>query len=384
MVTAGVQPPQLLLVLLLLAAAADSRRSVNWFNSGGGWTIGTDGLNFSSWLAAHGPSSPSPAITGTMPCCGCWGVNATTGIFNSSPRCARANAAAGPSADWAAAQAAGLTIEPTGSLPPPFLLNESWLLPGSLDSAVAMVESAGWTGFGIDNEDWIGKGSPTSPRLPEQFRRFLGNLSKVMGAAKKTVVIDVCSTWHGDIGGPEHLADYAKAAPGIRFLDMGEYFSDDTNSFYTKLPALKQMLPLPAIAPAVGLTAAAGHKNASCGGWPQCANVTDKACGCIDYKWNHTAFSAFVREVERLGISEIDVWRQDMTPPPGTTASIPDWLLSELAGFLKRGEELELEEGDEDRVLSVLNPGYGGRASPSKGRRARERARAPDSTEAAP
>ena len=92
-----------------------------------------------------------------------------------------------------------------------------------------------------------------------------------MTAAKKTVVVDVCSTWHGDIGGPEHLADYAKAAPGIRFLDMGEYYSDDTNSFYTKLPALKQMLPLPAIAPAVGLTAAAGHKNASCGGWPQCA-----------------------------------------------------------------------------------------------------------------
>ena len=85
--------------------------------------------------------------------------------------------------------------------------------------------------------------------------------------------------------------------------------------------------------------------------WPQCANVTDKACGCIDYKWNHTAFSAFVREVERLGINEIDVWRQDMTPPPGTTASIPDWLLSELVGFLKRGEELE--EGDEDRRMVI-------------------------------
>ena len=97
---------------------------------------------------------------------------------------------------------------------------------------------------------------------------------------------------------------------------------------------------------------------------------------------NHSAFAAFVREVEALGINEIDVWRNDLTPPPGTTAHIPDWLLSELAGFLKRGEELE--EGDEDRVLSVLNPGYGGRASPSKGRRARERARAPGSAEAAP
>ena len=90
---------------------------------------------------------------------------------------------------------------------------------------------------------------------------------------------------------------------------------------------------------------------------------------------NHSAFAAFVREVEALGINEIDVWRNDLTPPPGTTAHIPDWLLSELAGFLKRGEELE--EGDEDRVLSALNPGYGGRASPSKGRRARERVRAP-------
>ena len=59
-------------VLLLRAAAADSRRSVSWFTSGGYWPTGTDGLNFSSWLAAHGPGSAAPAITGTQPCCGCW------------------------------------------------------------------------------------------------------------------------------------------------------------------------------------------------------------------------------------------------------------------------------------------------------------------------
>ena len=49
-----------------------------------------------------------------------------------------------------------------------------------------------------------------------------------------------------------------------------------------------------------------------------------------------------------------------MTPPPGTTASIPEWLLSELAGFLKRGEETNAEPFDEDRdrMLSALNPGY--------------------------
>ena len=49
-----------------------------------------------------------------------------------------------------------------------------------------------------------------------------------------------------------------------------------------------------------------------------------------------------------------------MTPPPGTTASIPEWLLSELAGFLKRGEETNAEPFGEDRerMLSALNPGY--------------------------
>lgn len=194
---AGTPRLQRALVLLLLAAATDSRRSVNWFTSGGYWPTGTDGLNFSAWLAAHGPGSAAPAITGTQPCCGCWGVNATSGVFSSG--CAAANAKSAPARHaHAVARAAGLTIEPTGILPAPFLLNESWLLPGSLDSAVAMVESAGWTGLAIDNEDYIGKGSASSPRLPEQFRRFLGNLTKVMTAAKKTVVVDVCSTWHGD------------------------------------------------------------------------------------------------------------------------------------------------------------------------------------------
>ena len=64
--------------------------------------------------------------------------------------------------------------------------------------------------------------------------------------------------------------------------------------------------------------------------------------------------------MEALGVNEIDIWREDMTPPPGTTASIPEWLLSELAGFLKRGEETNAEpfDEDQDRILSALNPGY--------------------------
>ena len=53
-----------------------SKRRVNWFNAGGEWTVGQDGLDLAGWLAAHGPASKAPAITGTMPCCGCWNVTA--------------------------------------------------------------------------------------------------------------------------------------------------------------------------------------------------------------------------------------------------------------------------------------------------------------------
>jgi len=35
----------------------------------------------------------------------------------------------------------------------------------------------------------------------------------------------------------------------------------------------------------------------------------------------------------------MQVWRQDMTPPPGTIPSIPPWLITELAGFLARGKK---------------------------------------------
>ena len=47
---------------------------------------------------------------------------------------------------------------------------------------------------------------PRTNEMPEMFRRLLGNLSKVMTAANKSVVVDICSTWKGDIVGPSHLA----------------------------------------------------------------------------------------------------------------------------------------------------------------------------------
>jgi sialidase-1 len=51
----------------------------------------------------------------------------------------------------------GLTIEPTGAFPPSFVLSEGWLLPGSLESAVALLEREGWDGLAVDNEDLVPK-----------------------------------------------------------------------------------------------------------------------------------------------------------------------------------------------------------------------------------
>eukprot|EP01051_Picozoa_sp_SAG22_P019690 SAG22_NODE_3714_length_1562_cov_1.432673_1_plen_336_part_00 len=160
---------------------------------------------------------------------------------------------------------------------------------------------------------------PKPSELPEMFRRLLGNLSEVMTAANKTVVVDITSTWKGDIGGPSHLAGYADAAAtNVRFMDMAEYFAHgfETGGVNAQLADLKNKYfsaagQLHMIAPAVGMTEMPGHENASCGGWPQCANVSNPRCGCIDYGWNQSALAAFVAEVERLGIREIDVWRQD-------------------------------------------------------------------------
>jgi hypothetical protein len=65
-----VQLPACTLLLLALAlilnldTVAVTTRRVNWFNSGGDWTIGVDGLDFAGWLHHYGPASASPAITG--------------------------------------------------------------------------------------------------------------------------------------------------------------------------------------------------------------------------------------------------------------------------------------------------------------------------------
>ena len=73
----------------------------------------------------------------------------------------------------------------------------------------------------------------------------------------------------------------------------------------TALP-MARLLPLQMAVPAVGLTEMPGHENASCGGWPQCANLTDPKCGCLVYGWNETSLRAFIADAVAAGVFKDD------------------------------------------------------------------------------
>jgi hypothetical protein len=51
--------------------------------------------------------------------------------------------------------AAGITVVPTGAFAPNYVMSESWMLPGALESAVTLATKMGWDGLAIDNEEWF-------------------------------------------------------------------------------------------------------------------------------------------------------------------------------------------------------------------------------------
>ena len=63
-------------------------------------------------------------------------------------------------------------------------------------------------------------------RLPGKLASFIGNLSAALHGAGFRLVVDVTSTWHGNIAGPEYLPLYGRAAaPSTVFMDMATYFN---------------------------------------------------------------------------------------------------------------------------------------------------------------
>jgi hypothetical protein len=69
----------------------------------------------------------------------------------------------------------------------------------------------------------------------------------------------------------------------------------------------------------------------------QCTNLTNPACGCIDYRWTQPTLHAFITQAEQLGVEELDVWRMDLDIPPGAVPAIPPWFIAELKRFLSYG-----------------------------------------------
>ena len=82
------------------------------------------------------------------------------------------------------------------------------------------------------------------------------------------------------------------------------------------LDGLTSTFPLPQIGVAVGTVEEPGpaHENASCSHtWTP--PITPVAC--CNYGWNRSSLKEFIRRVEAAGITELDVWREDLQPPPG-------------------------------------------------------------------
>jgi hypothetical protein len=198
----------------------------------------------------------------------------------------------------------------------------------------------------LDNEEFVG---PHNATYALRFAELVGNLSLGLRAVNASLVVDVASDWRGDVVGPEYIPQFAAARGAPRLLDMATYYGPvggmqfgkpyprTIKGLGKKLSTLLSLVPsLTQVTTGIGLQSAPGHLNSSCGAWPQCANLTDPACGCCDYGWTQPTLREFLALVEAAGVQELFVWRQDMTPPPGTSASIPQWFIDEMAGFLAR------------------------------------------------
>ena len=77
--------------------------------------------------------------------------------------------------------------------------------------------------------------------------------------------------------------------------------------------------------------------NASCGAPPQCTDFTSTKCGCYDYGWDTASLVASVYTIAAVGVAEIQVWRNDITPPKGTLAYVLPFFTDTMAHVLHPG-----------------------------------------------
>eukprot|EP01047_Picozoa_sp_COSAG01_P012477 COSAG01_NODE_563_length_15451_cov_70.726225_15_plen_751_part_00 len=375
------------------ALNSSSARRVNWFVPAVGISPSADKLNNTAWAAAH-----RDAITGYFYCCACWTIcphdsdpvshaacaGQPNGTFVNTGRCPGLSGYSAGGPPWPGGNGIpkgttrplggvwpplteeiranlqlGLTIVPTAAVTTSTLLSEMWSQPLSMESAVALVRREGWSGLGLDNEI---KGPPGpsaknwDPRLPSRYASLVGNLSGALARDGLELVSDVTSTWHGDLGGPEHIPAYARAAPQMRVMDMATYFNSRPNGFSMAqtIANLTKMMggQVAQVGLGVGAMQQPGHEGASC---THCGNTSDLNCGCIDYQWNASALARFVADAEAAGVREIDVWRMDIDQPPrGQVSALSDWFIGTLAGFLSRGTAAK--RGNKRRVNWFVYP----------------------------
>ena len=70
---------------------------------------------------------------------------------------------------------------------------------------------------------------------------------------------------------------------------------------------------------------------ASSGG---CADESSADCDCYNYGWTAGDLGWILQEMAAAGVKRLRVWRQDLTPPPGTLAHPLPWFTDAAAMWL--------------------------------------------------
>ena len=308
-------------------------RRVSWFTRAIGVLPSVSGLNNTEWARAHRRS-----LTGYTACCGFWDVG-DNGTFTLSRQ----------TDAFVDEISMGLDVVASGRISPAALLSHAWQAHRAVDAAVAAVQRTGWRGLAIDNEQY--RGQPHyDARLPAAYADFLGNLSVALHSIGAVLYVDSESTWGSCVcGGQANLVEYSRRAPNAVFMDMSTYFGPRAGfaNGHTVprtlaqvegwVHALASWIPVRQIAVGIGLTSGAAHRNASCGAWPQCTDFNSTKCGCYDYGWDAASLVGFADAIAAVGVAEIQVWRNDITPPKGTLASVPPFFTDAMAHFLHPG-----------------------------------------------
>jgi len=248
------RPPLLLLAACWAATSGTNPRKVLWTGVFGGRFVGEDPPPLSPLrppdtppVASGQPTAPGheleanatlwtvanrDAITGVLPCCGCFGIGPDTSSPHNTNLTFSVNTDPASRGD---AQHHSTCGDEYFSNPTLRKLGIQNIPQGGVDmgpanhtdfsgmvaQAVAGCRKHGFDGLNLDNE-MLSSPQPSEPlaAFARRYSWLIGNLSAAFAENGLQLAVDVSDTWSGDVCGPPFIADYARQAPAARMYDM--------------------------------------------------------------------------------------------------------------------------------------------------------------------